>query len=104
MCICSNNLSLVHESANNALHDEFESRSEKGHTMANVTDIRANGATLSQRISEVRAALADRYAKYSTYKTTLNELAGLNDRDLADLGINRSMIKSIATEAAYGTN
>ncbi len=71
--------------------------------MANVTDIRASGASLSQRISEVRAALADRYAKYSTYKATLNELAGLNDRDLADLGINRSMIKGIATEAAYGS-
>lgn len=70
--------------------------------MANVTDIRANGATLSQRISEARAALADRYTKYSTYRATLNELAGLNDRDLADLGINRSMIKGIAVEAAYG--
>ena len=71
--------------------------------MAYATDIRAYGATLSQRISEARAALADRYAKYSTYKVTLNELAGLSDRDLADLGINRTMIRGIATEAAYGT-
>jgi uncharacterized protein YjiS (DUF1127 family) len=70
--------------------------------MANATDIRASGASLSQRISVLRAALADRYAKYSTYKATLNELAGLNDRDLSDLGINRSMIRGIAHEAAYG--
>jgi uncharacterized protein YjiS (DUF1127 family) len=70
--------------------------------MAYANDIRAYGATLSQRISEARSALADRYAKYTTYRATLNELAGLNDRDLADLGINRSMIKGIAAEAAYG--
>ena len=72
--------------------------------MANATDIRASGASLSQRISVLRAALADRYAKYSTYKTTLNELSGLSDRDLSDLGINRSMIRGIAREAAYGSN
>ena len=71
--------------------------------MAYATNTRAQGASLSQRISESWAALADRYAKYSTYKVTLNELAGLSDRDLADLGINRSMIRGIATEAAYGT-
>ena len=95
---------MVHESANKALRDEYESRLEKGHTMANATETRAYGATLSQRISEARSALADRYAKYNTYKATLNELAGLSDRDLADLGINRSMIKGIAHEAAYGVN
>jgi uncharacterized protein YjiS (DUF1127 family) len=71
--------------------------------MAYATDIRAYGATLSQRISETRAALADRYAKYSTYRRTLDELASLTDRDLMDLGINRFMIKSIAHEAAYGS-
>ncbi len=70
--------------------------------MAYATNTRAFGATLSQRISEARAALADRYAKYSTYKATLNELAALTDRDLTDLGISRSMIQSIATQAAYG--
>lgn len=70
--------------------------------MAYATNTRAFSATLSQRISEARAAMADRYAKYSTYKVTLNELAALTDRDLTDLGINRSMIKSIAAEAAYG--
>jgi uncharacterized protein YjiS (DUF1127 family) len=72
--------------------------------MAYATNTRTGGASLSQRISEARAALADRYAKYSTYKATLNELAGLTDRDLNDLGINRSMIRGIAHEAAYGAN
>lgn len=71
--------------------------------MAYATNTRTASTTLSQRISEARAALSDRYAKYSTYRATLNELAGLSDRDLTDLGINRSMIRGIATEAAYGS-
>ena len=53
--------------------------------MAYATDIRAYGATLSQRISETRAALADRYAKYSTYRRTLDELASLTDRGFCKL-------------------
>ncbi len=36
------------------------------------------------------------------YRLTLRELGALNDRDLADLGIHRAMIDSIAREAAYG--
>jgi len=72
--------------------------------MAYATDIRAYGASLGQRVSELRAATADRFAKYSVYRTTLNELDALNDRDLSDLGISRSMIKGIAIEAAYGRN
>lgn len=72
--------------------------------MAYANDIRAYGASLGQRISEFRAAMADRYAKYTVYRTTLDELAGLTNRDLTDLGISRSAIKGIATEAAYGKN
>ncbi|MEM9434437.1 MAG: DUF1127 domain-containing protein [Pseudomonadota bacterium] len=47
-------------------------------------------------------ALKQRYAAYQVYRTTLNELRVLTARDLADLGISRSMIRSIALEAAYG--
>lgn len=70
--------------------------------MAYATDTRAAGASLVQKISEFRAAISDRFAKYTLYRTTLDELARLDDRDLMDLGISRSMIKGIATEAAYG--
>ncbi len=70
--------------------------------MAYATDTRAFGASLGQRIAEARATLADRYAKYKVYRSTLDELAALTDRDLADLGIGRSMIRGIALEAAYG--
>jgi uncharacterized protein YjiS (DUF1127 family) len=70
--------------------------------MAYATDIRTAGMTIGHRISDLRASLADRYARRMVYRTTLNELATLNDRDLDDLGISRSMIKSIAWDAAYG--
>jgi len=36
------------------------------------------------------------------YRETVRELNNLNNRELADLGIGRSAIKSIALEAAYG--
>jgi uncharacterized protein YjiS (DUF1127 family) len=36
------------------------------------------------------------------YYTTLRELQALTNRDLADLGLCRSNIKSIAYEHAYG--
>ncbi|MGL4279785.1 MAG: DUF1127 domain-containing protein [Albidovulum sp.] len=46
--------------------------------------------------------LGDARRRYSVYRQTVAELNALNDRDLADLGIARSSITSIATEAAYG--
>lgn len=48
------------------------------------------------------ARLGDARRRYSVYRQTVAELEALNDRDLADLGIARSSITSIATEAAYG--
>ncbi len=36
------------------------------------------------------------------YTQTLVELKALSDRDLADLGLHRSMISAIAKDAAYG--
>ncbi|PJI91315.1 uncharacterized protein YjiS (DUF1127 family) [Yoonia maricola] len=60
------------------------------------------GNSLSTRFAAFRAQLADNAAKRKTYRKTLSELETLSNRDLADLGISRSMIKGIAYEAAYG--
>lgn len=48
------------------------------------------------------ARIGDARRRYSVYRQTITELNALNDRDLADLGIARSSINTIATEAAYG--
>lgn len=59
-------------------------------------------APVSSRIAASAAAVRDAYARYKMYRATVNELQGLTGRELADIGLNRSMIKSVATEAAYG--
>lgn len=59
------------------------------------------GLTLGGWASTLRADLAERIAKYRLYRTTLNELASLTDRDLMDLGLHRGMIETVAREAAY---
>ena len=38
----------------------------------------------------------------SIYRQTLAELSALSDRDLADLGLHRSLISAVAKDAAYG--
>ena len=66
------------------------------------TDTAFAGFALGQRFSALRAEFAEKAAKRKMYRTTLSELSALTNRDLADLGVSRSMIKGIAFEAAYG--
>lgn len=49
-----------------------------------------------QRVQENRA-------RHAIYRQTIAELNALTERDLADLGISRSMITRIAHEAAWGS-
>ncbi len=65
------------------------------------TDTGFAGISLGQRFAAFRTELAEKAAKRKVYRTTYNELNALTDRDLADLGIHRAMIKRIALEAAY---
>lgn len=44
---------------------------------------------------------ATRFTQYRTYRQTLDELERLGDRELADLGISRQNLRSIAYRAAY---
>ena len=70
--------------------------------MAYATQTSATGTTLGQRITEIRATITDRMARAKVYRTTVNELSNLTNRELADLSISRSAIRGIALEAAYG--
>ena len=54
------------------------------------------------RVLAGTAGIVSVLRKRQTYLTTMRELNGLSDRDLADLGIHRSMLSEIAREAAYG--
>ncbi len=42
-----------------------------------------------------------RFARYRNFRRTLDELSGLSAHQLADLGLNRSMLRQAAYQAAY---
>lgn len=58
----------------------------------------ASGFSVKALLATFREALG----RHRVYKQTLAELHGLTGRELADLGISRSMITRVALEAAYG--
>jgi len=54
----------------------------------------------------MRAALrnfGEEMVRRRVYRTTLMELNALSNRELADLGMNRSELRRVAYEAAYGS-
>ena len=70
--------------------------------MAFTTEFHGTNADITGRISATLKSAAVRVANYRVYRKTVNELSALSSRDLDDLGLNRSMIKRVALEAAYG--
>lgn len=48
-------------------------------------------------LAQVRKAFAD----YRLYRATLTELASLSDRELADLGLSRFVIRDVAYDSVY---
>ena len=68
---------------------------------ASQNDRALGSQTLAARLSDTRATLTERFARYRTYRQTLTELGSLSDRDLADLGLHRADIRGVAHEAAY---
>ncbi len=59
-------------------------------------------ASLWQRLSDLRDELAERRAQTRAYRTTVDELSALSDRDLLDMGIDRADIDTIARQHVYG--
>lgn len=67
-----------------------------------------HGAIRQQHAGEGRFAsllvgLRNHFARQALYRQTMRELNELSVRELADLGISRSMIRSVAHEAAWGS-
>ena len=58
--------------------------------------------TLRDRLADRLAGLRAGWAAWRVYRRTIEELSALDNRDLADLGLSRSMIRGVAYEAAYG--
>lgn len=51
--------------------------------------------------ARLKSDLAAKLARRKVYRQTLNELMSLSDRELNDLGLNRSVLRSVAYQAAY---
>lgn len=69
--------------------------------MAFFTDTHTANAGLAERFNAITAAFKEARARRKVYNQTLNELCKLTNRELADMGMARANIRSIAYEAAY---
>lgn len=69
--------------------------------MAYMQTSRSTPAVAGARAASLFEALAERVRRYRIYRRTLLELQSLTPRELNDLGLNASMIRSIAYQAAY---
>lgn len=67
----------------------------------NVTS-RAATVSLADRFSGLLAQVKVMIARRAVYNQTVRELNVLTDRELADLGLSRYDIETVAREAAYG--
>ena len=72
--------------------------------MAYASDNRTATLGLGDRFSEFVAHVQRIRAQRKLYRTTYNELAALTDKELADIGVARSSIRSIALSAANMTS
>jgi len=70
--------------------------------MAYVNSTRTAPLGFADRIGAVVKSVGTYFSRRAIYNRTVSELNALSSRDLADLGIHRSMISRIAAEAAYG--
>ena len=72
--------------------------------MAFASDIRRIEANIAAPFYAAYASLKVALARRAVYKRTVAELNLLNDRELNDLGLHRSMIKGLAREEAAKIN
>jgi len=70
--------------------------------MALVNEVHSVESGIFRRLSNAVANYREMRQRNRVFRQTRRELNALTERELADLGIARSMITRIAREAAYG--
>ena len=68
--------------------------------MAYTSSTTAQTGAVPGRVLTLIEELKAKFDRYRLYRQTLNELSALGNRELADLGLNRSMLKRVAYQAA----
>lgn len=56
----------------------------------------------ADRVAHLTKSIREAFERRRVYNRTVRELRALSSRELADLGLHRSMITRVALEAAYG--
>lgn len=80
-----------------------QTQRDRDKTMAYATStgpLSRTAAPLS--VAGLIATLREAFQRHRIYSETVRELSELTNMELADLGLNRSMIKRVALDAAYG--
>lgn len=65
-------------------------------------DYAVAGTSIWQRLSDLKASLAQRRAQHRTYLSTVRDLSALSSHELTDIGIHPADIHDIARQGAYG--
>jgi uncharacterized protein YjiS (DUF1127 family) len=68
--------------------------------MAYITGTAAPSFGLAEKFAALRARMREARRTRAIYRQTLEELSQLSERDLADLGLHRSQIRTVAQQAA----
>ena len=80
----------------------FERRKVEANMAYVNSTLHADQLSLREVIAHPFAALRLMAQRRRVYLQTVSELGALSDRDLADLGLHRSMVRAVAKDAAYG--
>ena len=70
--------------------------------MAYVNTTSATNPSFLARIGTAFDAVATRYKQHRLYRETFDGLSALSNRELADLGLNRSELRFVAWRASRG--
>lgn len=70
--------------------------------MAYVSSNRSATLSVASRLVEMMKEASEAYTAWRLYRRTLDELGQLSERELKDLGLNRSTLRQAAFEATYG--
>jgi uncharacterized protein YjiS (DUF1127 family) len=62
---------------------------------------RSASVSILDRFASIVKVLKEAVERRRVYVRTIQELNSLTDRDLSDLGLNRSLISEVAHKAAY---
>lgn len=62
----------------------------------------ATTPSIFARIGAGFEAIATRYKKYRLYRETFDGLNALTNRELADLGLSRGELRTVAFDSTYG--